>query len=80
MFTRCVKVTFFNGRSLRPVPPGGTGKDARRVDLHEDDCDEARMGSWVKQAAALPGGRERGTATRRSRWPGDDGHSNHSLQ
>lgn len=56
VFTRYVKVTFFNGVSLNPVPPGG-GKDAsaRWVDIHEDDFDEAQMAAWVKQAAALPG-------------------------
>ena len=54
-FTRYVKVTFFRGTSLRPVPPGGTGKDARWIDVHEDDLDEAQMAAWVKQAAALPG-------------------------
>jgi hypothetical protein len=54
-FTHYVKVTFFRGTSLRPVPPGGTGKDARWVDIHEDDLDEAQMATWVKQAAALPG-------------------------
>ena len=47
--------TFFRGTSLRPVPPGGTGKDARWIDIHEDDLDEAQMATWVKQAAALPG-------------------------
>jgi hypothetical protein len=56
VFTHYVKVTFFRGTSLRPVPPGGTGKDARWIDLHEgDDLDEAQMATWVKQAAALPG-------------------------
>jgi hypothetical protein len=54
-FTHYVKVTFFCGTSLRPVPPGGTGKDARWIDIHEDDLDEAQMATWVKQAAALPG-------------------------
>jgi hypothetical protein len=48
-------VTVFRGTSLRPVPPGGTGKDARWIDIHEDDLDEAKMATWVKQAAALPG-------------------------
>ena len=43
VFTRYVKVTFFRGASLRPVPPGGTGKDARWIDIHEDDLDEAQM-------------------------------------
>jgi len=56
--TRYVKVSFFRGLSLRPVPPGGTekSKDVRWIDLYEDDAlDEARMASWLKQAAALPG-------------------------
>ena len=56
VFTHYVKVTFFRGASLRPVPPGGTGKDARWIDIHEDDeLDEAQMAKWLKQAAALPG-------------------------
>jgi len=55
VFTHYVKVTFFRGTSLRPVPPGGTGKDARWIDIHEDDLDEAQMATWVKQSAALPG-------------------------
>ena len=55
VFTRYVKVTFFRGTSLRPVPPGGTGKEARWIDIHEDDLDEAQMASWTKQAAAIPG-------------------------
>ena len=55
VFTHYVKVTFFQGTSLRPVPPGGTSKDARWIDIHEHDLDEARMATWVKQAAAVPG-------------------------
>ena len=55
VFTHYVKVTFFRGTSLRPVPPGGTGKDARWIDIHEGDLDEAQLTTWVKQAAALPG-------------------------
>jgi len=56
-FARYVKVTFFRGTSLRPVPPGGTpkSKDARWIDIQEGGFDEAQMASWVKQAAALPG-------------------------
>jgi hypothetical protein len=54
-FTRYVKVGFFRGTSLRPVPPGGTGKDARWIDVHEDDLDEAQLAKWIRQAAALPG-------------------------
>ncbi len=57
VFARYVKVTFFRGTSLRPVPPGGTpkSKDARWIDIHEADLDAAQMAAWVKQAAALPG-------------------------
>jgi hypothetical protein len=57
VFTRYVKVTFFSGTSLRPVPPGASKhKDVRYFDIREgDELDEAQMASWVKQAAALPG-------------------------
>lgn len=57
VFTHYIKVTFFQGASLRPLPPGGTAKskDARWIDIHEDGLDEAQMATWVKQAAALPG-------------------------
>ncbi|UDL89277.1 DUF1801 domain-containing protein [Mesorhizobium sp. PAMC28654] len=58
VLTRYVKVTFFAGMSLQPIPPGGTvkSKDARWIDIYEDDAfDEAQMAEWLKQAAALPG-------------------------
>lgn len=55
VFTRYVKVTFFRGTSLKPAPPGGTGKEARWINIHEDGLDEAQMTVWVKQAAALRG-------------------------
>ena len=55
-FTKYVKVTFFRGTSLRPVPLGTSKhKDVRYADIHEGEFDEAQMASWVKQAAALPG-------------------------
>jgi hypothetical protein len=56
-FTKYVKVAFFRGTSLRPVPPGESKhNDVRYVDIHEDDkFNEAQMATWVKQAAALPG-------------------------
>jgi hypothetical protein len=55
-FTKYVKVAFFRGASLRPLPPGAS-KDAntRYVDIHEGELDEAQMTAWVKQAAKLPG-------------------------
>jgi hypothetical protein len=37
------------------VPPGGTGKDARWIDVRASDLDEARLATWIRQAAALPG-------------------------
>jgi len=56
-FTKYVKVTFFRGASLRPVPPGeSTHKDVRYLDIREDDeLDEAQFAKWIRQAAALPG-------------------------
>ena len=59
VFTRYVKVTFLNGASLRPVPPGsGKDPDARWIDIHEGELDEEQMAAWFRQSAALPG------------WPG----------
>jgi hypothetical protein len=57
VFARYVKVGFFRGASLRPVPPGpGKDKNMRYLDVHEsDEIDEAQFGKWVKQAAALRG-------------------------
>jgi hypothetical protein len=57
VFTRYIKVTFFRGASLRPVPPRASKhKEVRYFDIYEDDAlDEAQMASWAKQAAVLPG-------------------------
>jgi hypothetical protein len=57
VFTRYVKVTFFRGASLRPVPPGPSkDPNTRYLDIHEgDDLDEVQVASWIEQAAALPG-------------------------
>ena len=57
VFTRYVKLTFFRGSSLQPLPPGPSkDKNVRYLDIHEgDELDEAQMASWLKQAAALPG-------------------------
>ena len=58
-FTNYVKVAFFRGTSLRPVPPGESkSKDTRYLDIHEDDqFNEAQLAAWVKQASLLPGAR-----------------------
>jgi hypothetical protein len=55
VFTNYVKVTFFRGKSLQPPPTGGSGKEARWLDIHEGDMNEAQLARWVKQAAAMPG-------------------------
>jgi hypothetical protein len=57
VFARYVKVAFFRGTSLRPVPPGASkGQETRYLDIREGDrLDEAQMAAWVTQAAALPG-------------------------
>ena len=55
-FTNYVKVTFFQGTSLRPVPPGGKAKDARWIDIHEDEqLDEELVATWIRQASELRG-------------------------
>ena len=56
-FTKYIKVAFFRGTSLRPVPSGESKhKEVRYRDIHQDDqLDEAQMAIWVRQAAALPG-------------------------
>lgn len=56
VFTRYVKVTFLQGSSLDPVPPGsGKDKDSRWLDIYEDGFEEERMADWIRQAAAIPG-------------------------
>lgn len=59
VFARYIKVAFFCGASLDPVPPGTSKqKDVRYLDIHEDDqLDEAQFADWVKQASRLPGER-----------------------
>ena len=56
-FTKYVKVAFFRGASLRPVLPGESKHEhVRYLDIHEDDqLDAARLATWIRQAAALPG-------------------------
>jgi hypothetical protein len=58
-FTKYVKVAFFRGTSLRPMPPGSSKhKEVRYLDIYEDDqLDEAQLTDWVKQASRLPGER-----------------------
>jgi hypothetical protein len=55
VFNRAVKLTFFKGTSLQPPPPGGKSKEARWIDVHEDDLDEKQVVGWIRQAASIPG-------------------------
>jgi len=56
-FTKYVKVTFFVGAALDPMPPvGSKDPNARYVHIGEGfDVDEAQLVSWIEQAAALEG-------------------------
>lgn len=56
VFTQFVRLTFFRGTSLTPLPPGASKVEGTRyADLREGEFDEAQLKKWVKQAAALPG-------------------------
>jgi len=56
VFAKYVKVTFFHGTGLDPLPPG-TSKDenTRYLDVYESGLDEAQFAKWVQQASKLPG-------------------------
>ncbi|RVD69896.1 DUF1801 domain-containing protein [Mesorhizobium sp. M4A.F.Ca.ET.029.04.2.1] len=58
-FANYVKVAFFRGTSLSPLPPGESRtKETRYLDIREDDpVDEAQVADWVRQASRLPGER-----------------------
>jgi hypothetical protein len=56
VFTKYVKVTFFRGTSLEPVPPGKSKHpEVRYLDIYEGQFDEPQFVDWVKQARRLPG-------------------------
>jgi len=56
-FTQYVKVAFFRGASLRPLPPGESKQmEVRYLDIHADDqLDEELVTSWIQQASELRG-------------------------
>ena len=58
-FTKYVKVAFFRGAALRPLPPGESKqKEVRYLDIREDEpLNEAQFADWVRQASRLPGER-----------------------
>ena len=55
--TKYIKVAFFSGTSLHPVPPVESKNDGTRYfHIHEDaPLDEELLSSWIRQAAELPG-------------------------
>lgn len=59
VFARYIKVTFFRGAALDPIPPVASKvKDTRYFHIHEnDDLDDTRFAAWVQQASRLPGER-----------------------
>ncbi|RFB93420.1 histidine kinase [Rhizobium leguminosarum bv. trifolii] len=58
-YAKYVKVAFFKGTSLLPLPPGESKqKEVRYLDIREDDpFDEEQIAAWVEQASRLPGER-----------------------
>ena len=56
-FKKYVKLAFFRGASLQPLPPGESkSEDTRYLDIYEaDELDEQLLASWIGQAAELPG-------------------------
>jgi hypothetical protein len=58
-FNKYVKLTFFRGGSLQPLPPGVSKyKEVRYFDIREDDeIDDVQLADWMKQASQLPGER-----------------------
>ncbi len=63
-YTNYIKVAFFRGTSLRPLPPGESKqKEVRYLDIHEGDMpqggtfDDTLFAAWVEQASRLPGER-----------------------
>ena len=55
--TKYVKVAFYRGSSLRPLPPVGSKQEGvRYVHIREGErLDEELVASWMKQASKLPG-------------------------
>lgn len=57
LFAKYVKINFFFGLKLKPVPPvESKDPNARYLHVYEDGVlDEKQFTDWVKQAAKLPG-------------------------
>lgn len=57
VFEKYIKVAFFKGKSLQPLPPDDSKqKEVRYLNIREDaPLDEKQFTNWVKQASKLPG-------------------------
>ena len=56
VFDKYVKVAFFRGADLDPLPPGTSKqKDVRYLDIREGELNETQFAEWVRQASLLPG-------------------------
>ncbi len=55
--TKYVKLAFFRGTQLSPLPPAGSmSPDARYAHIYEgEELDVERLASWIVPAAARPG-------------------------
>jgi hypothetical protein len=55
--TKYVKLSFFRGTMLDPIPPVASKQEhVRYFHIHEGDViDEETLASWIRQAADLPG-------------------------
>ncbi|MCJ8151486.1 DUF1801 domain-containing protein [Shinella sedimenti] len=58
-FAKYIKLTFFRGTSLDPVPPvSSKTNETRYFHIHEGEAlDERQLAAWISQASALPGER-----------------------
>jgi hypothetical protein len=55
-FKKYIKVAFFSGAELKPIPPGESKhKVVRYLDVYEGQLDETQFAKWVKQASKIPG-------------------------
>jgi hypothetical protein len=56
VFEKYLKVAFFMGTHLKPLPPDTSKqKNVRYLNIREGEFDEVQFADWVKQASKLPG-------------------------
>lgn len=56
VFAKYIKVTFFKGDQLKPIPPDASKMEKiRYLNIYESAFDETQFADWIKQASKLPG-------------------------